>query len=40
MGEGGVGVAALYDCSVWLMVVSGWALFVGVFIVIEVTRGN
>lgn len=23
MGEGGAGVAALYDCSAWLMFVSG-----------------
>lgn len=23
IGEGGVGVAALYSCSAWLMVVSG-----------------
>nr|QHI39509.1 NADH dehydrogenase subunit 6 [Dicrostonyx torquatus]QHI39600.1 NADH dehydrogenase subunit 6 [Dicrostonyx torquatus] len=40
MGEGGAGVAALYSCSAWLMVVSGWTLFVGVFIIIEITRGN
>nr|UFR83353.1 NADH dehydrogenase subunit 6 [Microtus cabrerae] len=40
MGEGGAGVAALYSCSAWLMVVSGWTLFMGVFIIIEVTRGN
>nr|QYK92042.1 NADH dehydrogenase subunit 6 [Microtus fortis] len=40
MGEGGVGVAALYSCSAWLMVVSGWTLLMGVFIIIEITRGN
>nr|YP_009092228.1 NADH dehydrogenase subunit 6 [Lasiopodomys mandarinus]AFL55726.1 NADH dehydrogenase subunit 6 [Lasiopodomys mandarinus]AHG30931.1 NADH dehydrogenase subunit 6 [Lasiopodomys mandarinus]QRV60542.1 NADH dehydrogenase subunit 6 [Lasiopodomys mandarinus]QRV60555.1 NADH dehydrogenase subunit 6 [Lasiopodomys mandarinus]QRV60568.1 NADH dehydrogenase subunit 6 [Lasiopodomys mandarinus] len=40
MGEGGVGVAALYGCSAWLMVVSGWTLFMGVLIIIEITRGN
>nr|UFR83132.1 NADH dehydrogenase subunit 6 [Arvicola amphibius] len=40
MGEGGAGVAALYSCSAWLMVVSGWTLFMGVFIIIEITRGN
>nr|YP_009049051.1 NADH dehydrogenase subunit 6 [Cricetulus kamensis]AIE11616.1 NADH dehydrogenase subunit 6 [Cricetulus kamensis] len=40
MGEGGAGVAALYDCSAWLMVVSGWTLFMGIFIIIEITRGN
>nr|YP_010902224.1 NADH dehydrogenase subunit 6 [Microtus maximowiczii]QYK91899.1 NADH dehydrogenase subunit 6 [Microtus maximowiczii]QYK92107.1 NADH dehydrogenase subunit 6 [Microtus maximowiczii] len=40
MGEGGAGVAALYSCSAWLMVVSGWTLLMGVFIIIEITRGN
>nr|YP_010902276.1 NADH dehydrogenase subunit 6 [Neodon linzhiensis]QYK91977.1 NADH dehydrogenase subunit 6 [Neodon linzhiensis] len=40
MGEGGAGVAALYDCSAWLMIVSGWTLFMGVLIIIEITRGN
>nr|UFR83197.1 NADH dehydrogenase subunit 6 [Alticola tuvinicus] len=40
MGEGGAGVAALYSCSAWLMVVSGWTLMMGVFIIIEITRGN
>ncbi|YP_009316447.1 NADH dehydrogenase subunit 6 (mitochondrion) [Phodopus roborovskii] len=40
MGEGGAGVAALYSCSAWLMVVSGWTLFMGIFIIIEITRGN
>nr|YP_010574457.1 NADH dehydrogenase subunit 6 [Neotoma albigula]UZH94551.1 NADH dehydrogenase subunit 6 [Neotoma albigula] len=40
MGEGGAGVAALYSCSAWLMVVSGWTLLIGVFIIIEITRGN
>nr|QZJ46491.1 NADH dehydrogenase subunit 6 [Lophuromys chrysopus] len=39
MGEGGVGVAALYSCASWLMVVAGWSLFVGVVIIIEITRG-
>lgn len=40
IGEGGAGVAALYSCSAWLMVVSGWTLLMGVFIIIEITRGN
>nr|YP_009493342.1 NADH dehydrogenase subunit 6 [Mylodon darwinii]AWK29293.1 NADH dehydrogenase subunit 6 [Mylodon darwinii]QDA81186.1 NADH dehydrogenase subunit 6 [Mylodon darwinii]QDA81199.1 NADH dehydrogenase subunit 6 [Mylodon darwinii] len=35
-----VGVSALYDYGVWLMVVAGWALFISIFIVIEVTRGG
>nr|UZH93584.1 NADH dehydrogenase subunit 6 [Peromyscus attwateri] len=40
MGEGGAGVAALYSCSAWLMVVSGWTLLMGVLIIIEVVRMN
>nr|QOY44653.1 NADH dehydrogenase subunit 6 [Ellobius lutescens] len=40
MSESGVGVAALYSCSMWLMIVSVWALFMGVFIIIEIARGN
>nr|YP_009110003.1 NADH dehydrogenase subunit 6 [Wiedomys cerradensis]AIR76245.1 NADH dehydrogenase subunit 6 [Wiedomys cerradensis] len=40
MGEGGAGVAALYSCSAWLMLVSGWTLLMGVLIIIEITRGN
>nr|YP_004021740.1 NADH dehydrogenase subunit 6 [Pseudomys chapmani]ABX75340.1 NADH dehydrogenase subunit 6 [Pseudomys chapmani] len=38
MLEGGIGVAGLYDWAVWMMVIAGWSLFAGVFIVIEVTR--
>lgn len=40
MGEGGAGVAALYSCSAWLMVVSGWTLLIGVIIIIEIVRMN
>nr|YP_010455411.1 NADH dehydrogenase subunit 6 [Acomys mullah]UUA62912.1 NADH dehydrogenase subunit 6 [Acomys mullah] len=40
MGEGGVGVAAMYSCASWLMIVAGWSLFIGVFIIIEITRDN
>lgn len=36
--EGGVGVAAMYSCATWMMVVAGWALFAGIFIIIEITR--
>nr|YP_009652367.1 NADH dehydrogenase subunit 6 [Acratocnus ye]QDA81108.1 NADH dehydrogenase subunit 6 [Acratocnus ye] len=35
-----IGVSSLYDYGVWLMVVAGWALFVSIFVVIEVTRGG
>nr|YP_009424279.1 NADH dehydrogenase subunit 6 [Sundasciurus lowii]ARH02646.1 NADH dehydrogenase subunit 6 [Sundasciurus lowii]QAB46216.1 NADH dehydrogenase subunit 6 [Sundasciurus lowii] len=40
MGEDSMGVAALYSYGCWLMVVAGWSLFVSIFIVIEITRGN
>lgn len=36
--EGGVGVAAIYSCATWIMVVAGWSLFAGIFIIIEITR--
>lgn len=35
-----VGVAALYSYGVWLVVVTGWSLFMGVVVIMEVTRGN
>nr|APH07811.1 NADH dehydrogenase subunit 6 [Tamias quadrivittatus]APH07850.1 NADH dehydrogenase subunit 6 [Tamias quadrivittatus]APH08045.1 NADH dehydrogenase subunit 6 [Tamias dorsalis] len=38
--EDSMGVAAIYSCGSWLMVVAGWSLFVSIFIVIEITRGN
>nr|YP_009453778.1 NADH dehydrogenase subunit 6 [Halmaheramys bokimekot]ASP44787.1 NADH dehydrogenase subunit 6 [Halmaheramys bokimekot] len=38
MLEGGIGVAAIYSYSVWMMVVAGWSLFAGIFIIIEITR--
>nr|QAB45642.1 NADH dehydrogenase subunit 6 [Dremomys pernyi] len=38
--EDSMGVAALYSYGSWLMVVAGWSLFVSIFIVIEITRGN
>nr|ARQ81330.1 NADH dehydrogenase subunit 6 [Ratufa bicolor melanopepla] len=38
--EDSLGVAALYSYGSWLMVVAGWSLFVSIFIVIEITRGN
>lgn len=33
-------MAALYSCSAWLMLVSGWTLLMGVMVIIEVTRGG
>nr|USQ66612.1 NADH dehydrogenase subunit 6 [Myomyscus sp. ETH0898] len=38
MLEGGVGVAAMYSCATWMMVVAGWSLFAGIFIIIEIIR--
>lgn len=38
MLEGGIGVAAMYSCATWIMVVAGWSLFAGIFIIIEITR--
>nr|QAB45629.1 NADH dehydrogenase subunit 6 [Dremomys pernyi] len=38
--EDSMGVAALYSYGSWLVVVAGWSLFVSIFIVIEITRGN
>nr|AWH98320.1 NADH dehydrogenase subunit 6 [Megaderma lyra] len=35
-----VGVAALYSYGAWLVVVTGWALLMGVVVVMEVTRGG
>nr|YP_005255239.1 NADH dehydrogenase subunit 6 [Lasiurus borealis]AEL16753.1 NADH dehydrogenase subunit 6 [Lasiurus borealis] len=35
-----VGVAALYSYGNWLVVVTGWSLFIGVVIILEITRGN
>nr|ALR68866.1 NADH dehydrogenase subunit 6 [Colobus angolensis palliatus] len=37
--EDSIGAGALYDYGRWLVVVTGWTLFVGVYIVIEITRG-
>nr|YP_009827235.1 NADH dehydrogenase subunit 6 [Marmota vancouverensis]QIU83769.1 NADH dehydrogenase subunit 6 [Marmota vancouverensis] len=38
--EDSMGVAAMYSYGSWLMIVAGWSLFVSIFIVIEITRGN
>lgn len=38
MGEEGAGVAALYSCAAWVMIVAGWSLFAGVLVIIEITR--
>lgn len=38
MLEGGIGVGAIYSCATWMMLVAGWSLFAGIFIIIEITR--
>lgn len=38
--EDSMGVAAIYSYGSWLLVLAGWSLFVSIFIVIEITRGN
>nr|QAB47069.1 NADH dehydrogenase subunit 6 [Menetes berdmorei] len=38
--EDSMGVAALYSCTSWFAVVAGWSMFVAIFIIIEITRGN
>nr|YP_010322041.1 NADH dehydrogenase subunit 6 [Rhinolophus marshalli]UKP81771.1 NADH dehydrogenase subunit 6 [Rhinolophus marshalli] len=35
-----MGVAALYSYGVWLVIVTGWSLLMGVVVVLEVTRGG
>nr|YP_008379006.1 NADH dehydrogenase subunit 6 [Galago moholi]AGM47500.1 NADH dehydrogenase subunit 6 [Galago moholi] len=34
------GTGALYSYGNWFLVMAGWSLFVSIFIVIEITRGN
>nr|YP_009466911.1 NADH dehydrogenase subunit 6 [Hsunycteris thomasi]AOS49700.1 NADH dehydrogenase subunit 6 [Hsunycteris thomasi] len=34
------GVASLYSYGVWLVLITGWSLFVAVMVVMEVTRGG
>nr|WEY29282.1 NADH dehydrogenase subunit 6 [Balaenoptera musculus] len=38
--EEATGIAALYSYGVWLVIVTGWSLFVSVVIIMEITRGN
>lgn len=35
-----IGVGALYSYGNWLVFVTGWSLFIGVVIILEITRGN
>nr|YP_537156.1 NADH dehydrogenase subunit 6 [Balaenoptera edeni]BAE91864.1 NADH6 [Balaenoptera edeni] len=38
--EEATGIAALYSYGVWLVIVTGWSLFISVVIIMEITRGN
>nr|WNH35462.1 NADH dehydrogenase subunit 6 [Giraffa tippelskirchi tippelskirchi]WNH35488.1 NADH dehydrogenase subunit 6 [Giraffa tippelskirchi tippelskirchi] len=38
--EEAMGIAALYSYGIWLVIVTGWSLFVGVVVIMEITRGN
>lgn len=38
--EESIGVAALYSYGSWLVVITGWSLFISVVIILEITRGN
>lgn len=33
-------MSALYSYGVWLVVITGWSLLVGVVVIMEVTRGG
>nr|YP_009754995.1 NADH dehydrogenase subunit 6 [Sphaerias blanfordi]QIP53277.1 NADH dehydrogenase subunit 6 [Sphaerias blanfordi] len=35
-----VGVSSLYSYGAWLVIITGWSLFVGVVVIMEVTRGG
>lgn len=38
--EEAMGIAALYSYGTWLVIVTGWTLFIGVVVIMEITRGN
>nr|UQT68197.1 NADH dehydrogenase subunit 6 [Mesoplodon grayi] len=38
--EEAMGIAALYSYGTWLVIVTGWSLFIGVVVILEITRGN
>lgn len=40
VGKEVMGVAGLYDYGIWLVLITGWCLFIAVVVVIEVTRGG
>nr|YP_009466963.1 NADH dehydrogenase subunit 6 [Diphylla ecaudata]AOS49754.1 NADH dehydrogenase subunit 6 [Diphylla ecaudata] len=40
VGEEVEGVGSLYSYGVWLVVIAGWALFIAVVVIMEITRGG
>nr|AGS18255.1 NADH dehydrogenase subunit 6 [Mesoplodon densirostris] len=38
--EEAMGIAALYSYGTWLVIMTGWSLFIGVVVIMEITRGN
>nr|UAV88650.1 NADH dehydrogenase subunit 6 [Camelidae sp. PDM-2021]UAV88806.1 NADH dehydrogenase subunit 6 [Camelidae sp. PDM-2021] len=38
--EEAMGIAALYSYGTWLVIITGWSLFIGVVVIMEITRGN
>nr|NP_944722.1 NADH dehydrogenase subunit 6 [Inia geoffrensis]CAD87999.1 NADH6 protein [Inia geoffrensis] len=40
LSEETAGVAALYSYGIWLVMITGWSLFIGVVAVMEITRGG
>nr|YP_007625378.1 NADH dehydrogenase subunit 6 [Nasua nasua]ADG22805.1 NADH dehydrogenase subunit 6 [Nasua nasua] len=38
--EEAMGIAALYSYGTWFVIVTGWSLFIGVLVIMEITRGN
>lgn len=35
-----MGTAALCSYGTWLVIVTGWSLFIGVVVIMKITRGN
>nr|QZK22414.1 NADH dehydrogenase subunit 6 [Tonatia bidens] len=40
VGKEMTGIGSLYSYGVWLIVITGWSLFIAVMVVMEVTRGS
>ena len=40
LSEKAIGIVALYSYGTWLVIVTGWSLFIGVVVIMEITWGN